>query len=94
LGLREQEREAVGQSRITYVREPMTENMLCSGTFEGGKGACSGDSGGPLVVQLADGDYIQAGVVSLGACQHADEILPRDGAVFGLHPRQQLSALA
>ncbi|MEO0939331.1 MAG: serine protease [Pseudomonadota bacterium] len=65
-GLRQEETEAVWQSLITYVREPMTENMLCSGTFEGGKGACSGDSGGPLVVQLASGDYIQAGVVSWG----------------------------
>jgi secreted trypsin-like serine protease len=45
---------------------PMSENFLCSGTFEGGKTACSGDSGGPLVVALDDGSYIQAGVVSWG----------------------------
>lgn len=65
-GLREEEAVAVWESLITYVRDPMTENMLCSGTFEGGKGACSGDSGGPLVVPLEDGSYIQAGVVSWG----------------------------
>lgn len=45
---------------------PMTENMICSGTFEGGKTSCSGDSGGPLVVPLEDGSYIQAGIVSWG----------------------------
>lgn len=45
---------------------PLSENMLCSGTFEGGKTACSGDSGGPLVVPMNDGSYIQAGVVSWG----------------------------
>ncbi|MEM8577736.1 MAG: serine protease [Pseudomonadota bacterium] len=65
-GLKEDETQQVWQTLITYVRPPMTENMLCSGTFEGGKGACSGDSGGPLVVQLDDGEYIQAGVVSWG----------------------------
>lgn len=65
-GLKEEEAMKVWESLITYVRDPMTENMLCSGTFEGGKGACSGDSGGPLVVPLNDGTYIQAGVVSWG----------------------------
>lgn len=65
-GLKQDETERVWQELITYVREPMTENMLCSGTFEGGKGSCSGDSGGPLVVPLNDGSYIQAGIVSWG----------------------------
>ncbi len=65
-GLTQQEAENVWQELVTYVRPPMTENMLCSGTFEGGKGACSGDSGGPLVVPLQDGSFIQAGVVSWG----------------------------
>ncbi|MEM9733294.1 MAG: serine protease [Pseudomonadota bacterium] len=46
--------------------QAMTENMICSGSPQGPKGACSGDSGGPLVVPLKDGRYIQAGVVSWG----------------------------
>jgi len=45
---------------------PLTENMLCSGTYEGGRTSCSGDSGGPLVVPMSDGSYVQAGVVSWG----------------------------
>ncbi|MCL4065861.1 serine protease [Pseudomonas sp. GX19020] len=45
---------------------PMSENMICSGTFEGGKSSCNGDSGGPLVVPLDNGKYIQAGIVSWG----------------------------
>ncbi len=45
---------------------PMSENMICSGTYEGGKSSCNGDSGGPLVVPLDNGKYIQAGIVSWG----------------------------
>lgn len=45
---------------------PMSENMLCSGTYEGGRLACQGDSGGPLLVPLKDGSYVQAGIVSWG----------------------------
>ncbi|SPH27573.1 Trypsin [Ascidiaceihabitans donghaensis] len=65
-GLKQPEAEAVWQELISHVRAPMTKNMLCSGTFEGGKGSCSGDSGGPLVVPLKNGEFIQAGVVSWG----------------------------
>lgn len=70
-GLKENEAEKVWQELITYVREPMTENMICSGTFGGGKGSCSGDSGGPLVVPLEDGTFIQAGIVSWGLSNQA-----------------------
>lgn len=47
-------------------KPPLTDNMICSGTYGGGKGSCSGDSGGPLMVALADGSYLQVGIVSWG----------------------------
>lgn len=65
-GLREEEAMQVWEELVSYVRPPMSENMLCSGSFEGGKTSCNGDSGGPLVVPLQDGTFIQAGVVSWG----------------------------
>lgn len=65
-GLREDDAYALWDELVAKAPEPMNANMLCSGTFEGGKTACSGDSGGPLVVPLEDGSYIQAGVVSWG----------------------------
>jgi secreted trypsin-like serine protease len=62
------EEQAVGlwEEMIGMAPVPVTENMICSGTFEGGKTSCNGDSGGPLVVPLEDGSYIQAGIVSWG----------------------------
>lgn len=48
------------------AEEPISENMICSGTPLGPRGACDGDSGGPLVVRQADGTFIQAGIVSWG----------------------------
>ena len=65
-GIKEDDAYALWEQLIAKAPIPMSENMLCSGTFEGGKTACSGDSGGPLVVPLTDGTYIQAGVVSWG----------------------------
>ena len=66
LSLKEEDAYALWDELIARAPAPMSQNMLCSGTFEGGKTACSGDSGGPLVVPLNDGTYIQAGVVSWG----------------------------
>ncbi|MFO1185495.1 MAG: serine protease [Bauldia sp.] len=47
-------------------KPPLTGNMICSGSLAGGKGSCSGDSGGPLMVALADGTFLQVGIVSWG----------------------------
>ncbi|QYK42739.1 MAG: serine protease [Paracoccaceae bacterium] len=65
-GVKEDDAYALWDQLVSSAPAPMSGNMLCSGTFEGGKTACSGDSGGPLVVALDDGTYVQAGVVSWG----------------------------
>lgn len=66
LSLKDEDAYALWDELVAKAPPPMSENMLCSGSFEGGKTACSGDSGGPLVVPLTDGTFIQAGVVSWG----------------------------
>lgn len=65
-GLREEDAYDLWDQMVAKAPPPMSGNMLCSGTFEGGRTACSGDSGGPLVVALTDGSHVQAGVVSWG----------------------------
>lgn len=65
-GIAEEDAYTLWDQLVARAPEAMSENMLCSGTYEGGKLACSGDSGGPLVVPLSDGSYVQAGVVSWG----------------------------
>lgn len=66
LSVREEDAYALWDQLIAAAPKPMTDNMICSGTFEGGRTSCNGDSGGPLVVPLEDGSYIQAGIVSWG----------------------------
>jgi secreted trypsin-like serine protease len=66
LSLSEDDAYAIWEDLLARAPQPVSENMICSGTFEGGKTSCNGDSGGPLVVPLEDGTYIQAGIVSWG----------------------------
>ncbi len=66
LGVADEDAYAIWDELVANAPVPVSENMICSGTFEGGKTSCNGDSGGPLVVLLDDGTYIQAGVVSWG----------------------------
>ena len=66
LSVREDDAYALWDQLVQRAPKPISENMICSGTFEGGKTSCNGDSGGPLVVPLEDGSYIQAGIVSWG----------------------------
>jgi secreted trypsin-like serine protease len=66
LGVPEQDAFAVWDQLLALAPKAVSENMICSGTFEGGKTSCNGDSGGPLVVPVEGGGYIQAGIVSWG----------------------------
>lgn len=66
LGVAEQDAYAIWDELMAKAPMPVSENMICSGTFEGGKTSCNGDSGGPLVVPVEGGGYIQAGIVSWG----------------------------
>lgn len=66
LSVKEDTAYPLWEQLLAQAPKPMSENMICSGTFEGGKTSCNGDSGGPLVVPLDDGSYIQAGIVSWG----------------------------
>ncbi|XP_057717297.1 transmembrane protease serine 9-like isoform X2 [Corythoichthys intestinalis] len=43
----------------------ITDNMICAGLSEGGKGGCHGDSGGPMVCKQGS-VWVQSGVVSFG----------------------------
>lgn len=71
-GLADDDAQELWSALISRAPLPMSENMLCSGTYEGGKTSCQGDSGGPLVVPLDDGSFIQAGIVSWGLAAGPD----------------------
>ena len=66
LGVTDTDAYAIWDELMAKAPKPVSENMICSGTFEGGKTSCNGDSGGPLVVPVEGGGYIQAGIVSWG----------------------------
>jgi secreted trypsin-like serine protease len=44
----------------------ITDNMFCAGKPEGGTDSCQGDSGGFIGAPLADGKFVQLGIVSWG----------------------------
>jgi secreted trypsin-like serine protease len=48
------------------VNGVVTETSFCAGLPEGGVDACQGDSGGPLYIAGANGEPVQAGIVSWG----------------------------
>ncbi len=58
--------ERAWQMLLDGAEPPLTNNMICSGSFESRRGSCNGDSGGPLMVKLPDESFIQLGVVSWG----------------------------
>lgn len=85
-GLSEKAAQAAWEDFVDRVPAPLSKNMLCSGTFEGGKTACQGDSGGPLVVPLDDGSYIQAGIVSWGLSSKTEGTC-NENALFSAYTR-------
>lgn len=73
LGVNDDTANAAWDQLIANAPDSVSENMICSGTFEGGKTSCNGDSGGPLVVPVDGGGYIQAGIVSWGLTSSTGE---------------------
>ncbi|MCI5078567.1 serine protease [Oricola sp.] len=86
LSLSGDDANAMWDELMSHVPTPLTENMICSGTPEGPRGACDGDSGGPLVVPVGDGKFIQAGIVSWGLAS-ADGVGCNRDAKFSAYTR-------
>lgn len=53
----------VSNSDCNSVFGSITNNMMCAGTSQGGKGTCNGDAGGPLMRKM-DSKWVQGGVTS------------------------------
>ncbi|XP_020295935.1 proclotting enzyme-like isoform X2 [Pseudomyrmex gracilis] len=51
---------------IRSFTQRIPNTTLCAGAYEGGRDACQGDSGGPLLHQLANGRWVNIGIVSWG----------------------------
>lgn len=87
LAVSEEKAEEAWQLLLASISGPLTDNMVCSGTYEGGLGSCNGDSGGPLVVSLADGSYLQVGIVSWGFTSETDSESCNVNARFSAYTR-------
>ena len=86
LALRPADADETFREVIARAPLPLSANMVCSGSFEGGRTSCQGDSGGPLVVPLDDGSYVQVGVVSWGLSA-ANEQTCYEGALFSAYTK-------
>lgn len=51
---------------VRSFTQKITNTTMCAGAYEGGRDACQGDSGGPLLHQLANGRWVNIGIVSWG----------------------------
>ncbi|XP_064480503.1 plasma kallikrein-like [Ornithodoros turicata] len=60
----------------------ITDDMLCAGYKEGGKGVCYGDSGGPIVCEREDGSWVQVGISSWVGGKSSLCALPNEPSVF------------
>jgi secreted trypsin-like serine protease len=72
LGVSDDKADEAWQLMLQSIHGPLTDNMVCSGSYAGGEGSCNGDSGGPLVVALPDNSYVQVGIVSWGFTSDTD----------------------
>ncbi|XP_033344479.1 proclotting enzyme-like [Bombus vosnesenskii] len=55
------------QSKCTSsIARRIANTTICAGAYNGGGDACQGDSGGPLLHQLANGRWVNIGIVSWG----------------------------
>jgi hypothetical protein len=78
-----------------YFIDIFEDSMLCAGFQEGGMDSCQGDSGGPAL-EVRDGEYVLAGVVSFAIGCGAPGIPGVNTRVSGFAPwiREQICALS